>query len=191
MKVLTITNAKKMKSLLYILLFIVFVNGSLVAQSYQTENGEAIFHSKVPLHTFSGTSKKLQGLINLDEKTVDFYLDLATLDTGNGKRDKDMRSTLDVDKHPFGEFFGKLVSDFDAGSTEVQEVKVKGNFKIHGVEKEVEVEGTLQQTSEGLKLYATWILRLEDYDIVPPKLLFIKVDQEQEIEINAILKPKG
>ncbi|MTI86625.1 MAG: YceI family protein [Balneolaceae bacterium] len=159
------------------------------AQSYKTESGEAIFHSKVPLHSFTGSSEHLIGLINLDAKTVDFYLDLATLDTGIGKRDRDMRETLETDKHPFAEFFGKLVSDFDPSISKKQTVMVEGDFKIHGVKRNVRIDGTLQMTDQGLQLYASWILKLADYNIKPPQILFVKVDQEQEIEIKAILTP--
>lgn len=160
------------------------------SQSFYSETGTAIFYSKVPLHTFSGTSNTLTGLINLDDSTVDFFLDLETLDTGNGKRDKDMKLTLDTKNYPYGEFFGKLTSEFDPNNPVDQEVVVEGMFKIHGKEKEVTVTGTLKPDGETLHLKASWILRLEDYEIVPPKLLFIKVDQEQEIEINAILTIK-
>ena len=41
-------------------------------------------------------------------------IDLTTLETGIGKRDKDMRKPLETDKSPFAEFFGKLTSSFDA-----------------------------------------------------------------------------
>lgn len=172
-------------------LFILFVfSFGLNAQIYKTESGKAVFLSKVPLHDFEGSSDQLVGLINLEDKTVDFYLDLETLDTGNGKRDKDMRLTLETKKFPFGEFFGKLVSDFDTNSSEIQPAKVEGVFKIHGKEKEVEIDGTLQMTGEGILLTAGWILNLEDYAIKPPRLLIIKVDEEQEITINALLTPQ-
>lgn len=177
---------KKLLSFIFGALFAV----SGFAQSFYTEEGTAIFYSKVPLHSFSGTSNTLTGLINLADSTVDFYLDLETLDTGNGKRDKDMKLTLDTKNHPYGEFFGKLTSDFDQNSMVEQEVTVEGVFKIHGKEKEVLVEGTLRPDGEALHLKASWILNLDDYNIVPPKLLFIKVDQAQEIEINAILAIK-
>lgn len=160
------------------------------AQSYFTENGTAIFHSKVPLHTFSGTSERLTGLINLEDGTVDFYLDLETLDTGNAKRDKDMLITLETDSYPFGEFYGTLKSDFDAQLLEAQEVAVEGTFKIHGKEQTVVITGTLTPTENTLVVSAGWILKLADYGIEPPSLLFIKVDQEQEIEINAVLTLK-
>ncbi len=176
-----------MKSTILTILFIFATVSSGYTQSYYTESGTAVFHSKVPLHTFSGTSQNLTGLINLDDKTVDFYLDLATLDTGNGKRDKDMRLTLDVKNHPFGEFFGKLVSDFDPLSNVAQPAIVEGVFTIHGNKQEVRIEGELTKTGDEIFLSAGWILRLEDYDIVPPSLLFVKVDQEQEIEIEAVL----
>ncbi len=161
------------------------------SQSYFTDSGTVVFHSKVPLHTFSGTSENLTGLIDLEKRTVDFYLDLATLDTGNGKRDKDMRLTLDTENHPFGEFFGKITSEFNPDLEEAQDVTVEGVFKIHGKEQNIEVTGKLTPEGDQLNLTAGWILKLEDYEIEPPKLLFIKVDQEQEIEINAVLKIRG
>lgn len=178
-----------MKRLLLIL-FLVGLASSAFSQSFYTETGTAVFYSKVPLHSFSGTSENLVGLINLDESTIDFYLDLETLNTGNGKRDKDMLLTLEVKKYPFGEFFGKMTSEFDVDLQQEQDVTVEGIFKIHGKEQNVVISGTLTPEGNTLKLTAGWILKLEDYEIEPPSLLFIKVDQEQEIEINAVLTIK-
>ena len=87
-----------MKKILLTLSSLIFsVSG--IAQNFYTESGTAIFYSKVPLHSFSGTSNTLIGAINLVDKTVDFYLDLETLDTGNAKRDKDMKLTLDTENY--------------------------------------------------------------------------------------------
>lgn len=177
-----------MKKLFSIILLGLFLT-PLKGQTFYTEIGSTKFTSSVPLHNFSGTSENLVGQINLEENTVDFYIDLETLDTGNAKRDKDMLLTLETKKHPFGEFFGKITSDFDPSSTSEQAVTVEGLFKIHGKEQQITVDGLLTMTDEGLTLNAKWVLLLDDYDIVPPKLLFIKVDQEQKIEINALLTP--
>ena len=159
------------------------------AQSYFADDGKAVFLSKVPLHSFEGNSNNLVGLINLNDSILDFYLDLETLDTGNGKRDKDMRLTLNTDEYPFAEFYGTLSSPFDINILEPQLAIAKGIFKIHGNFKEVEIEGTLQKVEDGLLLKASWILNLTDYDIVPPRLLIIKVDENQEINIEILLTP--
>ena len=177
-----------MKRLIFFLLISIPI-ASLHAQVYQTESGKAVFHSEVPMHSFTGVSENLHGLINLETKVIDFYLDLETLETGIGKRDRDMRQTLDTENYPFAEFYGELTTDFNPSDTSAQAVIAKGTFKIHGKEQEIKVEGFLQQTEEGLHLTAGWILLLKDYDIEPPSLLFMKVDQEQKIEIDALLKP--
>jgi polyisoprenoid-binding protein YceI len=178
-----------MKNLITTLLLLFTVNTFVQAQTYKSDEGTAIFHSEVPLHTFSGTSNYLTGLVNLEDGTVDFYLDLTTLDTGIEKRDRDMKETLETGEYPFAEFFGTLQTEFNPDTTAQQAVKVKGDFKIHGVSHEVTIDGTLQMKPEGLMVTANWVLQLEDYDIVPPSLLFVKVDQEQKIEIEALLKP--
>lgn len=160
------------------------------AQVFYTDTGKAVFHSEVPLHTFSGVSEHLTGQINLETKVIDFYLDLETLETGIGKRDRDMRETLETETYPFAEFYGKLTSPFVFSDTTAQEVTALGTFKIHGVENNIEVKGLLKKTTNGLHLSANWVLLLKDYKIEPPSILFVKVDQEQKIEIEAILKPR-
>jgi polyisoprenoid-binding protein YceI len=163
---------------------------SAQGQAYVTESGRAEFDSRVPLHSFTGTSDVLVGRIALADSTVDFYLDLETLDTGIGKRDKDMKKTLETDEYPFAEFFGKLVSPFDpAGGS--QAAVVRGTFTIHGHSKELEVAGTLEPTEGGLKLDAAWELNLDDYEIKPPKLLIMKVDPVQQMRISALLTPES
>ncbi len=157
------------------------------AQTYFTETGYAEFTSEVPLHSFTGTTQNLTGQVNLGDGTVDFYLDLTTLRTGIGKRDKDLRKTLETDDYPFAEFFGKLVTDVDPNSTDLQIVQVRGNFTIHGVTREIEVEGSVQITPVSLRVLAAWELNLEDYDIVPPSLVIVKVDPVQDIRINAVM----
>lgn len=159
----------------------------LAAQSFSTGEGHAEFKSKVPLHSFTGKSNHLVGRINLADSTVDFYIDLATFETGNGKRDKDMRKTLETDKYPFAEFFGKLITAFDPSVDSVQDVTVRGSFSIHGATRTVDISGTLRLEGENLHLSAGWRLNLEDYDIVPPSLLIMKVDEVQEIRIDANL----
>lgn len=161
----------------------------LTAQVFKSENGHAEFHSSVPLHSFTGTSDHLVGRISLPDSTVDFYLDLTTLDTGNNKRDKDMRETLETGRYPFAEFFGTLISPFNSESKQPQQATVQGEFKIHGVSRKITVEGTLQQTNSGLSVKASWTLDMTDYDIRPPGILFYRVDENIDIEIEALLQP--
>lgn len=170
-------------------LILIIVPGLIQAQSFQTETGHAEFTSSVPLHTFTGESDHLTGMIDFDENIVDFFLDLETLKTGNGRRDRDMYSTLNVDDYPFAEFTGALVSSFDSNSTEPQDVTVTGDFSIHGVSREITVDGILQKRDDDLRLEAEWILDITDYNIEPPGILFYRVRDEMDVRIEAVLQP--
>lgn len=178
--------------LLSLVLFLLAILAPVAAQAqdvFMTKSGHAEFTSSVPLHTFTGESDHLVGRIDLSDSTVDFYLDLATLETGIGKRDKDMRETLEVDEYPFAEFFGTLVSSFDPSSREPQPATVRGEFTLHGVTRTVEIDGTLQRTDEGLRVEAEWEINIEDYDLEPPGLLIVRVDEVQDVRIEAVLEP--
>jgi polyisoprenoid-binding protein YceI len=159
------------------------------SQSYQTRNGHAEFHSTVPLHSFTGESDYLTGMINFEENLVDFYLDLTTLKTGNSRRDLDMYRTLNVDEYPFAEFTGSLITHFDENSTEKQDVIVQGDFSIHGISVEKTVEGTLQRQGNNIILEAGWVQDITDHHIEPPGILFYRVRDEMDVNIRAVLEP--
>ncbi len=165
-------------------LMLVYLPIPLLAQSYYAENGKANFTSSVPLYEFTGSSKQLTGLINFNDNSVDFYLDLETLDSGIKKRDKDMRLTLETKKFPFAEFYGSLLDSVDLTNLNPQKVRTRGNFSIHGVTREIEVEGEITIEQNALHLKANWEIRLEDFNIVPPSLLIVKVDQTQKVSID-------
>lgn len=156
---------------------------------FYTETGYAEFTSSVPLHSFTGSSDNLTGLIDFDENMVDFYLDLQTLKTGNGRRDRDMYETLNVEEYPFAEFTGSLQSSFDPSSDQKQEVTVRGEFTVHGVTQTETINGTLQMVEDGIQLTAGWVLDITHYDIEPPGILFYRVEDEMDVRIEVLLEP--
>lgn len=160
------------------------INSSTV---YFSDSGSAEFTSDVPLHSFTGKSDHLTGLIDPQKNVVDFYIDLNTLKTGIGKRDRDMYSTLNADDHPFAEFTGSL--DSVALPAAGQEIKVTatGEFTINDISKAMSVDGTLTDTGEGLRLRATFPVLLSDFDIEPPGILFYRVNDENSVEIDILL----
>ncbi len=177
-------------SFVLMLVVVLLLPRSVSAQLYETSGGHVEFDSSVPLHTFTGQSDHLIGQINLSDGTVDFYVDLTTVETGIAARDKDMRETIDTENYPFAEFFGELDAPFDPNSMEPQMVTVSGEFKVHGVSQNVQIEGTLQKTEDGLKVMAGWDLNIRDYDIEPPGILFYRVSEVQEVRMEALLTPK-
>jgi len=165
----------------------VMLPATSTAQAFKTETGYVEFHSTVPLHSFTGKSRHLVGKISLADSTVDFYVDVHTLKTGIGMRDRDMMETLDADNHPFADFYGKITSDFDPLSKDPRKVTVKGKFSVHGVSRQVTINGTMQKADKGLQVKASWTLDMTDYNINPPSILFYRVSEKVDISLNTTL----
>ncbi len=158
-------------------------------QEYMTKTGHVEFDSSVPLHSFTGKSDHLVGKITLSDSIVDFYVDVNTLKTGINKRDNDMLRTLEADKYPFAEFYGKITSAINPEDNSPQDVTLEGEFTVHGVTQKTTIDGTLQKTSEGIQVEASWTMNMEDYNIEPPGILFYRVSEKIDVSVSATLKP--
>lgn len=161
------------------------------AQVFKDKHAHAQVVSQSTLESFTGTSDYLVGEVNLADSTVDFYLDLSTLATGVELRDEHMQEEfLETGKYPFAQFSGKLQTPFDPASTDTQEVRVKGTFKIHGVSRQIEVKGQMARHGRHLFVHAAWQLQLPDYDIQIPRVLFMKVSKTQQLSVTANMEEK-
>ncbi|SMD45296.1 Polyisoprenoid-binding protein YceI [Aquiflexum balticum DSM 16537] len=172
-------------------IFIVLtVFGKTHAQSFKTEKGNVEFLSKASLSEFTGKSSDLNGLIDLEKNLLDFFIDLNTLKTGIGLRDRHMRENyLETKKFPFAEFTGQINSPVELTKGQSIKVTATGKFKIHGIEREIEVPGMLTLSDENsIQLDATFKILLSDYQISIPTIVFYELAEEQIITINAQLK---
>lgn len=88
----------------------------------------------------------------------------ATLDSDNGRRDNDMRKSLETDKYPVIRFELLGVEETEA-FTDSTMVVLQGTFYIHGVQREVAIEATVVFEESDIHLMAQYRLNLEDYDI--------------------------
>ena len=163
----------------------------------KAEGNQVAFTSKVVALTFTGTTDKIDGFIYWEGESIfaakdqlHFEVDLASFDTGIGKRDRDMRQVLDTDQWPKAVYKGEIAEHTAVDSTEVAyRVKTKGILSLHGVDRAVEVPGTVVVEEGRSKVEAAFTIKLADYNIEAPSLAaFVKVSQEIAIEVSFYLK---
>lgn len=160
-------------------------------------NNQVAFTSKVVALTFTGTTDKIDGFIYWEGDSLfaaatqlHFEVDIASFDTGIGKRDRDMRQVLDADKWPKAVYKGKIAAHTAVDSTvAAYRVKTKGILSLHGVERAVEVPGTVVVEEGYSKVEAAFTIKLADYHIEAPSLVaFVKVSEEIAIAVSFYLK---
>lgn len=166
-----------------------FWSPSASAQKYFADSGYIEFESRAPALTFIGVSQNLTGLVDLSRGSVDFYLDLNTIDTGIELRNRHMReSYLETAKFPFAEFLGFLTEPFERNGNIPVEVAAKGTFTIHGVAREIEVKGTLSPECNTIRLEASFTVNLEDHNISRPRIVFYELSDTQQVSLNILLE---
>ncbi|MBR9975172.1 MAG: YceI family protein, partial [Bacteroidetes bacterium] len=116
-----------------------------------------------------------------------FEVDLRTLDTGIGLRNRHMREDyLHTDKYPYAKYSGKVTNAWK--SAKGTEVMVSGSMDIHGKKKALDVRGIINPASNGIRIKTDFEVKLTDHNIEVPQLMFVKISEVMKLELEFQLK---
>lgn len=174
------------------------LTGSALAARYQIKPGEGsriAFLSKAPLESFEGRTDRVSGWFSVDLADLaagvqlEVEVELATFDTGLGKRNQHMRENhLETDTHPVARFQGGTVGSptrpvLTAG--EPVTLQLTGTMDLHGVTLPMTVPVTLDLGPDGaITVTSGFVLKLSDFAIKRPQFLVMKVADDQKIEVT-------
>ena len=95
---------------------------------------------------------------------------------------------LESEKYPRSSFKGKIVG-FDPANTHLQHVKAVGKLSIHGVTRDVDIPGTLHIEGNTVTLRSKFLVKLEDYNIKVPQIVWQNIAQQVEVTIHFLYRP--
>jgi polyisoprenoid-binding protein YceI len=171
---------------LYLAAWLALLLGPVWAQpvSFQV-SGEIVYTASFPLGTWQGRNTAVYGEVSWDgrreqlEGTV--CVDLAAWDSGNALRDADTRAMFEVDRYPEAcyELSGYVG---EAGGP----VTLVGTLSLHGVERELRISGTVSAREGGFVFSGRFSTALSVWNIAPPRVLFLVVDDAVEVEVGGV-----
>jgi polyisoprenoid-binding protein YceI len=151
------------------------------------------FISEATLENFEGVTANIDGYLlhQSDSLTsgseVYFEVDLRTLDTGIGLRNRHMRENyLETDKYPMARYKGRIVKAVPQG--QYVAVSVDGKMFIHGMTQPLGVQGKLFPEQDGYRVQATSAIKLSDYKIPIPQLMFMKISDDIRLSLDFHLR---
>lgn len=151
------------------------------------------FISTTTLLDFEGTTNNIDGYIYWEgdelftgKNELYFEVELNTLRTGIGKRDRDMREdVLETQKWPTAYFKGNFKQVEKKDNQNYYNVKLIGRMFIHGIEKEMIIPGEIKIDGDIMSVESKYSVFLKDFEIEAPSLLaFIKVAEEIKLDIK-------
>lgn len=172
------------------------------AQEFHVDTGaenRVTFRSRAAIEEFEGVTNRIDGYVLLDGDGVRpgttfagarlyFEVDLASLDTGIGLRNRHMRENyLEVEDHPYATFGGTVDAIVVDGAG--FRVTSQGTFAVHGVEQSRSLECGIRSDGDGWRVSCSFQVNLTDHDIEIPKIMFLKLAEDIGLELDFRLRP--
>jgi hypothetical protein len=177
-----------MKLLLSIL--ICFSLTEVRSQKYSVEESDIFFFSDAAIEDIKAENKKAAGIFNTANGDIVFSIPINEFQFAKSLMQEHFNEKyMESDKFPKATFSGK-VSGFDASASGVQQAKANGKLTIHGVSNDVEIPGTIEKKDDQLILKTKFLVKLADYKITIPQLLWQNIAEQVEVTCEFAFKPQ-
>lgn len=161
----------------------------LVAQKYKAETSEVSFFSEAPIENITASTKQGTSLFNRQTGEIAFSIPIKSFVFEKALMQEHFNEKyMESDKFPRATFSG-IISNLNESGIGEQEVTARGKLTIHGVTHAVEIRGSSVDEGINLQLQAKFKIRLKDYNISIPQLLFRNIAEEVDVSVNFTYKP--
>jgi polyisoprenoid-binding protein YceI len=158
-------------------------------QKYTLEKSTIIFFSDAAIEDIKAENSKSSGLLNVMTGDVAFMVPIKEFEFDKSLMKEHFNEKyLESDKFPKAVFQGKFLN-LEMDKTGQQIVNASGKLTIHGVSKEVEFPGTMEIKGNRIVAKSKFTIRLLDYKIEIPQLLWQNIAEEVEVTVEFIYKP--
>ena len=171
----------------------VLLASSLASSTFVVDPGGSVvkFHLHHKMHEVNGRSTQIEGkaILGDDGKVMTMIrIPVASFDTADANRDSHMRETLDASRYPFVIFKGVTSFTVPVAHGKPYDTRLEGELEFHGVRRAISVPARVSLTKDGAEVSAKFPVDLDAHKVERPSLLFIKVDQDVELDAELKLK---
>jgi polyisoprenoid-binding protein YceI len=173
----------------YLSILLCFFAASALGQKLVSKKSKVTFFSDAVLEDITATTSKANGIIDLGKQEFAFSVPIKEFEFEKSLMKEHFNEKyMESEKFPKGTFLGKI-EGFDPASPK-QDVKANGKLTIHGVTKEVSLPATMEKSDKGYNVTAKFIVKLEDYSIAIPQLLFQNIAEQVEVTADFNFLPQ-
>jgi hypothetical protein len=156
---------------------------------YFSEKSSITFFSEGVIEDIKATNTKVTSIFDLANGEVayllspkDFQFDKKLMQVHFNEK------YMESEKFPKSTFQGKILG-YDASSSQLQQVKAQGKLTIHGVTRDIDVPGTLRVEGNTVDVKSSFMIKLADYNIKVPQIVWQNIAQEVEVTVQFLYRP--
>jgi polyisoprenoid-binding protein YceI len=159
-----------------LLLALLFFGFQSKAQLYMTTTGEVSFFSKTPMEDIDAVNKSVSSIINTATNEVAVQMRITNFVFPNKLMQEHFNENyLESEKFPSATFKGKIKETVDLTVAGTYPITASGTATIHGVTRPIDLKGTIISTGTSLALTCAFEVKLVDYKVDIPKIVFAKI----------------
>lgn len=180
-----------MKKLLFSLAVLFCVN-CLSQDKFITRNGMIQFNASTPLETINPINNHVSCILDSKTGKIAFQLKMISFKFDKALMEEHFNEKyVESEKYPKSTFVGEIINWNEIDFTKAkQNVKCKGILTIHGIDKEVEVSGTINFLKNNIEIKSEFSIVVSDFDIQIPKLVRDKISKEVRVIVEMNLQSK-
>ncbi|MCR9251026.1 MAG: YceI family protein [bacterium] len=160
----------------------------LNAQKFVSNESFIKFYSEAPLEDIEATNETAKSVIDMSNGELVFSVAIKDFEFEKSLMQEHFNENyLESEKYPKSTFKAKIQNW--SGAKGESTVKAVGQFEIHGVTKDVEIEGKINYSDDKVVIDAVFPVKLQDYKIKIPKAVFYNIAEEVEVTIKFTYAP--
>jgi polyisoprenoid-binding protein YceI len=166
-----------------------FATLTAFGQKYVVEKSLVSFYSDGAIEDITADNRKASGIFNAANNEIVFSIPISEFQFAKSLMQEHFNEKyMESDKFPKSSFLG-TISNFNPSDKNPQQVTASGKLTIHGVVREVTVPGKIQRDGDKLLMNASMLVKLADYDIEIPQLLWQNIAEQVEVKLDFTFKP--
>lgn len=159
---------------------------------FLTNQGEIVFYSHTALEDITAKNSEVASV--LDTESGEIAVIVRILDFQFEKKlmqEHFNENYMESERFPKATFLGIIQNHKEINYSQpgLYPVKLEGDMTIHGISREISVEGSLEVLQEGLLAKAEFLINPEDYGIKIPRVVRKNIAQNLEIRVSLMHKP--
>ena len=169
------------------LLFLTCSCLTTLGQKLSVEKSLITFFSDAAIEDISAKNTKTNSIFDLETGEIAFSIPIKEFKFAKSLMQEHFNEKyMESDKFKSATFEGKIMG-YDAKSTGPQSAKALGKMTIHGVTKEI--PGTIEISKDKALIKSKFNVKLEDYSIPRPQILWQNIAEAVEVSVDFTFKP--
>ena len=182
-----------MQKLTFAFAAVLLMSASVAAQNYFTRDAKIKFNSDTPMEKIEAVTKSASCLLNTQSGNLAWKVLINGFQFEKALMQEHFNENyMESSKFPNATFEGSITNlgEINFAQDGKYNAKVKGKMTIHGVTKDVDLNGTVKVSAGTITLNSNFVVAPADYDIKIPGLVKDNIAKEIKVLVEGVLKAK-